>query len=439
MVNFLKEFRNMLMGKRRQTNCSCSPYGMGMGFSFVNTEGGSAMNISAFFRGVDIISSTIATLPIEVKRSRAKQTEVAENHPLNLIFKNRDGGIINRYNAMKWAIQSVILKGNAYMYIERAEDGTPTFIRTLESSDVVLNWDKYNYKLTYQCNVIKKGFINPNDMIHLYNWTFDGVNGVSLIKFMARTLGIANSTEQSANNYYGGNMTPSAILTVTGPSGEQQRQQIRESWQQSTISNGGSGVAVLPSNINYQQISTNAEEAQLLQNRQFNVLDIARFLGISPILLGDLSHTSYGSLESVQQDFLTHTLAPYVVMIEEEFNKKLIKDNERGVTINLDETSILLTDKSATATYYSTLLNSGVLSINEVRSKLGYNSIGEEGDKHIIAYTDIKQNTIGADSDNSASEALKDDEVDNVPQEEKEPLERKKNKVKSNTDKKCKR
>ena len=46
---------------------------------------------------------------------------------------------------------------------------------------------------------------------------------------------------QSANNYYGGNMTPSAILTVTGPSGEQQRQQIRESWQQSTISNGGSG------------------------------------------------------------------------------------------------------------------------------------------------------------------------------------------------------
>ena len=46
------------------------------------------------------------------------------------------------------------------------------------------------------------------------------------------------------------------------------------------------------------------------------------------------------------------------------------------------------------------MINSGVLSINEVRKELGYNGIGEDGDKNIIPYTDIATNTINGDKDN---------------------------------------
>ena len=61
--------------------------------------------------------------------------------------------------------------------------------------------------------------------------------------------------------------------------------------------------------------------------------------------------------------------------------------------INLVESFILRTDKAAQASYYSTLAQSGILSINEIRSELGYNSI-EGGDKNIIAYTKINDNVI---------------------------------------------
>ena len=145
--------------------------------------------------------------------------------------------------------------------------------------------------------------------------------------------------------------------------------------------------------MSYQPIQLNATDSQMLESRQYNVQDIARFFGISPVLLGDLSHNSYSTIEAVQEQFLLQTLQPYITMIEEEFTKKLFKENESDLEINLDETVILRTNKTAQASYYSTLLDKGILSINEVRKELGYSEI-EGGDAHTIAYTDINQNKI---------------------------------------------
>ena len=86
-------------------------------------------------------------------------------------------------------------------------------------------------------------------------------------------------------------------------------------------------------------------------------------------------------------------------MIEAEFNKKLLTAKETNLNIILDTNEILRTDKAAQSAYYSTLIGSGVLSINEVRKELGYNGIGEDGNKHIVAYTDISQNTIESNNE----------------------------------------
>ena len=88
------------------------------------------------------------------------------------------------------------------------------------------------------------------------------------------------------------------------------------------------------------------------------------------------------------------TLMPYVKMIEEEFNRKLIKPlSEHSLYIELDTTNFIRYNDTEIAQYYASLLDKGILCINEVRKELGYNPI-EGGDKHIMAYTDIEQNTI---------------------------------------------
>jgi len=85
-----------------------------------------------------------------------------------------------------------------------------------------------------------------------------------------------------------------------------------------------------------------------------------------------------------------------VEILQDEFNRKLAPDGD--VSIDFDELFLLKSDKQSTAQYLSTMVSSGILSINECRHFLGYEPI-ENGDDHIIAYTDINQNTINKNSE----------------------------------------
>ena len=349
-----------------------------------------AMNLSAVYRCTELISDSVAMLPIYV----SKEELVIDNHPVALIFSDNGNNIMSKFNFIKLLIQSVILKGNGFAYISRANDGRVTNLRFLEASDVIINYDKYKNILYYTCDLISRGKkIEPINMIHLFKNSYDGVNGISVLSYATRTIGNANATENSAKAFFDNGANLSGVLTVQGQLSAKQKEDIRSSWTQA-YANGGNGLAVLQGNMTYQPIQLSSADAQMIESRQFNVEDIARFFGVNPLLLGLQGSASYASLEMVQNDFLVHTLQPYITMVEAEFTRKLLKPSEMGLKVNLDENAILRVDKAAQANYYGSLLDKGVLSINEVRKELGYQSIGEDGDKHLIAYTKIEDNQI---------------------------------------------
>lgn len=357
----------------------------------------SALNLSTVFRCVDLISDSIGMLPIKITKDDKTHFNEIENHSLNIIFSSGTKAL-TRYEFMKILIQSVLLKGNAFSLIERANDGTVVGLRFVESGDVQIHYDKSKpSSLYYTCNLIQNKKIEPCNIIHLLKYSFDGVNGKSVIGFAERTLKLSQSSENSALGLFENGCNLSGVLKVEGQLTKEQRQNIHSTWNQA-MANGGNGLAVLQGNMSYQPIQLSAEDSQLLQSRLFQVEEICRFFGINPILVGDLSHSSYSTLEAAQQEFLLHTLQPYIVMIEEEFSRKLFKPSESNLRISLDETAILRTDKTALANYYGTLLDKGILCINEVRKELGYSEI-EGGDKHIVPYTDINMNTLNNKQD----------------------------------------
>lgn len=349
----------------------------------------------------------MAILPIKVKIKNSTHKEEMEQHSLNLVFKNGTN-LINRYVFIKLLIQSVILKGNGFAYIERGADDTVIGLRFIESSDVTINYNKQLNKLTYTCALVSRKNLEPKDMIHLIKNSYDGINGISVLSYAKRIIDISNNTENSANSFFSNGCNLGGIITVQGTLTEKQKQDIKQNWNQAYNGTESSGclLGVMQGNMSYQPIQINATDSQMLESRQFNVQDIARFFGISPVLLGDLTHSSYSSIEAAQQEFLLHTLQPYIIMVEEEFTKKLFKESENNLEINLDESVILRTDKTAQANYYSALLDKGILCINEVRKELGYSEI-EGGDKHIIPYTDINQNNINKDNNNIEDEKPK--------------------------------
>lgn len=357
-----------------------------------------AMNISAFFAATSLISNTIAMLPIKVLVSGVDGKNNYEEHPILTALDNMPN--ISKFSLLKLIVQSVILRGNAFVYVER-KGNKVTGLRYLESGDVTINYDKIKNTLWYQCTNVSNKYIQPKDMLHFVLNSYDGVNGVSLLSYAKRTLAITNASENSAKNFFDNGMNVNGILKVLTPISQKQKEEIRQSWNQAYSGQGG--LAVINGNMEYQQLTLSPEDAQLLSSRQFNIADIARFFNLNPLLLGGESGATYSSLEMLQNAFLIHTLQPYISMIECEMNRKLLGQDEQNLEVILETNDLLRIDKQAQANYYAAMLSNGILSINEIRKEIGYGEV-ENGDKHIIPFTDISQNTLENNEEENTEE-----------------------------------
>lgn len=354
----------------------------------------SNMNVASAYRCTELISDSIATLPIFVKRKESNgNSNIVKNHPLTALFSNGNM-TISPYNFIKLLVQSVILRGNGFAIIHRDSKGTPIRLQYIESNRVIIDYQEFSDTLTYKITGAKKSIYYPNEILHFVKNSYDGIHGISLVKFAEKALSLAQATEQSASSFFENGGQLSGIISANTPLNAQQRDEILTTWN--STYNNGRGVCVLPGNLNYQSISMNAEESQMLESRKYNSEDICRFFGVNPSLLG-MEGYQQNNIEEITMQFIQYTLLPYVSMFEAEFKKKLIPQSEVNLKIIFDTNALLRGTKTTQSTYYSTLIQCGVLSINEVRKDLGYNSV-EGGDRNIVAYSDINQNAIQQDN-----------------------------------------
>lgn len=361
-----------------------------------------AMRLSAVYRAVELISDSIAMLPIHVQFEDSDGFKTRYNeHSANKLLNNQPNNLMTRYQFIKLLMIDVMLRGNGFAFIKRDEVGNAIELVYLNSNSVTINYNELTRELNYRCNCIA-GTIEPCNMIHLVKYSTDGINGISVLQNAKNTLALTADTEKQASNFFKSGCALSGILKVQGQLSDAQKQQIKNSWN-STYNGEASGLAVIQGNMDYQQISVNAADAQLLESRLFNVSDIARFFGLSPVLLGDLSKSSYSTLEQSQLQFLSQTLQPYITMIEQEFSRKIFRPSELNLSVNIDEKALIMTDKAALASYYVQMLQNGLMTANEIRKEIGLPSI-EGGDSTVMQMQYIQQQ-----SNNMLNTNVKDD------------------------------
>lgn len=374
-----------------------SPYG-GLGLeAMFNSYLMPAISLSSVFAAVELISNSVAELPIKVKTNKDNQRSIINNHPIYNLFNN---SLLTKYMLIKMMITDMLLYGDGFAHIKRAADGTPVELVYCPHGTVSIQYNEQRQTLYYTAPSIVKGRIEPINMLHILKNSKNGVEGRGVLEYANKTIQLASYTEKAASDYFSSGCHVAGILSTTSPRlTEEQRNSIRTAWNQSHGKNG-TGMAVLEAGMSYQAVSSNSKDSQLLETRLFNIQDIARFFNINPVLLGDLSHSSYSTIEASLLEFVTHTLFPYITLVEEEFTRKLIKPSEKDLYIDLDENFMLKSDKSSQASYLNTLVGGGIMTPNEAREQLGLNKI-EGGDKIMVAYSKVEDNTIGEQNINN--------------------------------------
>lgn len=347
------------------------------------------MLLSTVYRCVDLISDSIAVLPLKTYRIDGDGfKEEAKEHPAYYVLDMEPNEDMTRFVFFKTLMTSVLLTGNGYAYIER--DGLEVEqLVYIPSGAVQIVW------ITDRQGVLRKrykvtGFaelVEPRDMIHVLNFSYDGINGISTLEHARQTLSIATSAEESAKGFYDSGGQLSGVLTVEGARlSKEQKDQIYKTWRERTdpVMGTPNGIAVLEGNMKYQPISISPSDSQLLESRQFNVVDICRFFSVSPVKAFDLSKSSYSTVEATQLQYLTDTALAVITKIEQEINRKIFLPSERGkVVAEFDTSAILRTDKSAQATYWKELFNIGAATPNEVRRESNLGRM-ENGDKAFV-------------------------------------------------------
>lgn len=345
-----------------------------------------SMLLSTVYRCVEVISDSVAQLPLEPYKIDSQGYKIKfTSHPTYKLLNKEPNPRMTRFDFVKVLIVSTLLKGNGYAFIERDDKGNAQGLHFIPAELVTIIRPK-SLKESVSYSIAGLGAVESCNMIHIKNFSYDGIEGISTLRHARNTLGLSTDAEAHAAGFFKGGANLAGILKSTTNLNAQQKNDLKRSWQMafSPATGTPNGVAVLEGNLSFEPITVNPTDAQLLETRQFNVVDICRFFGVSPVKAFDLSKSSYSTVEATNLSFLTETLSPLLEKIEEEFERKLYKPSEKdSIDVRFDTATLLRADKQSLANYYQTLFNIGVVSPNDIRKQLDLPAM-EGGDNTFV-------------------------------------------------------
>lgn len=381
-----------------------------------------SMLLSTVYRCVEVISDSVAQLPLEPYRIDSQGYKIKfTSHPTYKLLNKEPNPRMTRFDFIKVMIVSTLLKGNGYAFIERDDKGNAQGLHFIPAELVTIIRPK-SLRESVSYSIAGIGQVESCNMIHIKNFSYDGIEGVSTLRHARNTLGLSTDAEAHAAGFFKGGANLAGLLKSDTNLTTQQKNDLKRSWQMafSPASGTPNGVAVLERNLSFEPITVNPTDAQLLETRQFNVVDICRFFGVSPVKAFDLSKSSYSTVEATNLSFLTEKLSPLLEKIEQEFERKLYKPSEKdSIDVRFDTATLLRADKQSLANYYQTLFNIGVVSPNDIRKQLDMEAIDGGDNTFVQVNIQTLERAVSSTPDNTNTIKEKTDiQTDNLTDKE---------------------
>lgn len=357
-------------------------FGVIPGASGVAVTAVSAMRVAAVFACVQKIAGAIATLPIHQYRTDG---DVKARLPRDdLWFKLNEQPHPQFTAASHWEGVSVgqLLRGDSYTWIRKSLNGSVRELLPLPWGSVS-PMRQADGSVRYYISLPDYGiqtWLTADEVLHFPGFGFDGIKSMSVIAYAARAaVGNALAMDEYSGKFFANGAHPSFVLKAPGV---MKQEQITALQTQFAAKYAGLGNAhrlplVLTEGLDAREISLSAEDAQLLEARKFQVIDIARAFGVPPHMIGETSaSTSWGSgIEAMSRGFVTYTLQPHLVRIEQELNRKLFP-RDTGKFVQFDRDALIEGDSKAQAEYNRAALGgpgtgAGWMTVNEIRKSKG--------------------------------------------------------------------
>lgn len=345
------------------------------------------MSLSGVWAAVRLVSGHLAAMPLNYyeRDNNGDRRKISLSDPLAYALSVEASPGVTAFAMKEALVANMELHGVGYLYAN--VKGGRLVLIALDATKVTPVPEGGFYRYTGKNG--KQEEIPREHVICFPSLTFDGVNPLHTQSLRERSMKLNVSYEERAAAFNRNSAVPATVVTW-GPDYSKlsydERERLRESWKQiyGGVSNA-SGTAFLPHGSSFDAVSFDPEKLQMFQGRQYGITEIARWFGVPPYKLADLSNSAVrANIEQQGTEYVQDALLPRGRRIEAIIMNSLIPESKRRtefVEFNLN--GLMRGDFKSRQEGYKIAKDGGWLSTNDIRRMENMNSV-DGGDEYYM-------------------------------------------------------
>ncbi|HUT42813.1 MAG TPA: phage portal protein, partial [Desulfobacterales bacterium] len=342
-----------------------------------------AMNFSAVYACVSLLAGTIASLPFEVfKDNGNSDLEIDKTHPAFKLINSEPNQAMTAYVFWETIGTELFLNGNAYAIISRKPNGNPDSVWWLPQKTVTPFFNPEKTRIWYRVNLgSHQPVFDQDDILHFPCIGWDGLQGKSPIKHARESIGLGLAGENFNSKYFTNAITSNIHIGYPKPLSPDAQIKLKAYLMARNTGENKRSPLVTMDDAKVTSLQMNADDAQMMASRVFQIEDICRFYGVPLHLVSSTEKsTSWGTgIEQQTIGFIMFSFRKRVKMIEQEVNRKLIRSETGYSKLNLS--GLLRGDAAARGAYYNIMRGGnqlpGIMATNEIRKVEGLKPLSD--------------------------------------------------------------
>ena len=327
-------------------------------------------------RSVNMIVDDTADIPFEVGEKIQGITPIVQNvrrTKVDLLL-NKEPNPFQDINTFKRnLVIDLLIDGNIFIYFDGAH------LYHLPAQNVTIEADTQTYVSKY----VYDGHIDytPKEIIHIKENSFHSIyRGVPRLKSAYRTMYLLDSMRKFQDNFFKNGAVPGLVLKSPNTLSDRIKERMLTAWaQRYNPKNGGRRPLILDGGLEVDSLTkVNFKELDFQPSIAANEKVILQAMGVPPILMDGGNNAN---IRPNHRLYYLETVLPIVRKMNyalERFFGFKISEDVHGVPALQPE----LRDQAA---YYATLVNTGIMTPNEVRDAMNMESIDGHDDLRIPA------------------------------------------------------
>ena len=348
-----------------------------------------ALNYSAVYNAIALISGTIGALPLHLMQRKGEKKRIADDRRMYRVMHDQYNPYMTAMVGRECLTAHVLSWGNGYAEIVRNVFGEVVELWPITPNRVTPQMR--DGKLVYRIRVGNEDiYLSREKVLHIPGMGFDGFTGYSVVSMARKSLGLAMAMETFGARFFGAGTHPSLIFstpnTLSAPAKANLTKSIEE-WN--TGLSNSHRLMFCEEGLKPEKFGVSPEDSQFLESRQFQIPEVARWFNLPPHKLKDLTKSSFSNIESEQRSFYVDSILPWLVRLEQCYNMQLLTDSDREFSgrgrlyFKHNAEGILRGDTAARGEFYSKMFNIGVFSVNDIRALEDMDPV-DGGDIHLV-------------------------------------------------------